>query len=82
MREASTEPVAQVLIPGREFMMGSDGHYPEEAPAHRVRVGDVLMDRTPVTNRQFLRFVERTGYRTDAERAPSQIGRASCRERV
>ena len=25
-----------VWIPGGEFLMGSDGHYPEEAPAHRV----------------------------------------------
>lgn len=25
-----------VPIPGGEFLMGSDDHYPEEAPAHRV----------------------------------------------
>src|SRR5207248_3080714 len=27
-----------VLIPGGVFLMGSDRHYPEEAPAHRVSV--------------------------------------------
>ena len=27
-----------VWIPGGPFQMGSDEHYPEEAPAHEVRV--------------------------------------------
>jgi sulfatase modifying factor 1 len=26
-------------IPGATFLMGSDGHYPEEAPAHKATVG-------------------------------------------
>jgi sulfatase modifying factor 1 len=50
--------------------MGSDHHYPEEAPAHRVTVGSFWMDATPVTNRQFGRFVAETGYKTVAEIAP------------
>lgn len=54
-------------IPGGEFTMGSDQHYPEEAPAHRVRVDGFWMDRTPVTNAEFARFVEATGYVTQAE---------------
>lgn len=33
--------------------MGSDEHYPEEAPAHEVQVDPFLMDRTPVTNHDF-----------------------------
>ena len=37
-------PAADMIrIPGGEFMMGSDRHYPEEAPVHRVRV-DALLD--------------------------------------
>ena len=40
-------------IPGGTFRMGSDKHYPEEAPAHHVTVEEFLIDRTPVTNRQF-----------------------------
>ena len=54
------EPIVQdrpdadmVRIPGGIFRMGSDKHYPEEAPAHRVTVDDFWIDRTPVTNRQF-----------------------------
>jgi formylglycine-generating enzyme len=60
-----------VWIQGGEFRMGSDAHYPEEAPAHRVRVDGFFIDRYPVTNRQFAEFVAATGYRTVAERPPT-----------
>ena len=50
--------------------MGSDRHYVEEAPAHRVIVDGFWMDATPVTNRQFATFVEATGHVTVAERKP------------
>jgi formylglycine-generating enzyme len=59
-----------VAIPGGEFRMGSDRHYPEEAPVHRVAVASFRIDRTPVTNRQFRAFVAATGYVTLAEIAP------------
>ena len=35
-----------VAIPGGTFRMGSDRHYPEEAPAHRVAVDRFWIDRT------------------------------------
>jgi formylglycine-generating enzyme required for sulfatase activity len=50
------------------FVMGSDRHYPEEAPAHRAHVDGFWMDTHAVTNRDFKRFVEATGYVTVAER--------------
>ncbi|MEP9369808.1 formylglycine-generating enzyme family protein [Xanthobacter sp. VNH20] len=59
-----------VWIPAGTFTMGSDRHYPEEAPAHRVEVDGFFMDRTPVTNRAFAEFVAATGYSTLAEQAP------------
>jgi formylglycine-generating enzyme required for sulfatase activity len=59
-----------VHIPGGTFRMGSDDHYPEEAPAHRVTVDAFWVDRAPVTNRQFHAFVQATGYVTVAEIAP------------
>jgi formylglycine-generating enzyme required for sulfatase activity len=59
-----------VWIPGGTFRMGSDRHYPEEAPVHRVHVDGFWIDRTPVTNRQFRAFVKATGHRTFAEIAP------------
>jgi formylglycine-generating enzyme required for sulfatase activity len=55
-------------IPGGTFLMGSDRHYAEEAPAHRVTVGAFRMDRHAVTNAEFGRFVEATGHVTLAER--------------
>ena len=39
-----------IWIPGGTFRMGSDKHYPEEAPAHRVTVDGFWIDRQPVTN--------------------------------
>jgi formylglycine-generating enzyme required for sulfatase activity len=48
--------------------MGSDDHYAEEAPMHRVQVDGFGLDRHPVTNAQFAAFVEATGYTTVAER--------------
>ena len=59
-----------VWIPGGTFRMGSDRHYPEEAPVHRVTVDGFWMDRAPVTNREFRAFVEATRYVTVAEIAP------------
>ena len=62
-------PPAQGMlwIPGGTFPMGSDRHYPEEAPAHPVSVDGFWMDRTPVTNAQFQKFVKETGHVTLAE---------------
>jgi formylglycine-generating enzyme len=59
-----------VRIPSGTFRMGSDRHYPEEAPVHTVTVGSFRIDRTPVTNHQFHAFVRATGYNTVAEIAP------------
>ena len=63
-------PVGMILIPGGTFPMGSNKHYPEEAPVHRVTVDPFFIDRTPVTNRQFKEFVKATGHVTFAEIAP------------
>ena len=65
-----------VWIPGGTFRMGSDKHYPEEAPAHPVTVGGYWMDQYTVTNAQFSKFVEATDYVTSAEQAPDAP--ASC----
>jgi sulfatase modifying factor 1 len=57
-----------IRIPAAEFRMGSDHHYPEEAPSHLVRVDAFEISETTVTNAQFAAFVEATGYVTVAER--------------
>jgi len=71
-----------VWIPGGEFSMGAstNGHGMEEmpmasndaGPIHRVRVDGFWIDATPVTNKQFEKFVKATGYVTIAERTPTQ----------
>jgi formylglycine-generating enzyme required for sulfatase activity len=50
--------------------MGSDSHYPEEGPTHSVTVKEFWIDKYTVSNEQFSRFVEATGYITLAERPP------------
>ena len=59
-----------VWIPGGTFEMGSNDHYPEERPVHRVTVDGFWIDRCPVTNERFRRFVEATGHVTFAEIQP------------
>src|SRR5437660_7480427 len=65
-------PPGMVWISGAEFTMGTDSDlgWPDEKPAHRVRVDGFWMDQTEVTNAQFRAFVEATGYVTTAEKAP------------
>ena len=67
---AVQNPPDTIYVPGGTFRMGSDRHYPEEAPVHRVTVDGFWIDRTPVTNRQFKDFVRATGHVTGAEILP------------
>ena len=59
-----------VWVPAGTYRMGSDNHYPEEAPSHPVSVDGFWMDASPVTNAQFRRFVEETDYVTFCEQLP------------
>jgi len=65
-------PQGMVWIAPGEFLMGSDHKLakPNERPTHRVKVDGFWMDRTHITNAQFQRFVDATGYVTTAERKP------------
>lgn len=67
-RPAGTD--GMIRLEGGRFRMGSDVHYPEEAPARDVEVDGFWIDRSPVTNTEFARFVAATGYVTLAETAP------------
>jgi formylglycine-generating enzyme required for sulfatase activity len=57
-------------IPGGTFAMGSERHYPEEAPVREVSVEGFWLDEHPVTNLEFTRFVKETGRVTWAEQKP------------
>ena len=73
-------PEGMVWIPGGEFSMGctdpslcaDGGSDPmnDSRPVHRVYVDGFWMDTTDVTNEQFAKFVEATGYVTIAEQTP------------
>jgi formylglycine-generating enzyme required for sulfatase activity len=57
-------------IPSGTFRMGAEDFYPEERPVHLTQVEGFWMDRYAVTNAEFARFVEATGYVTITERRP------------
>jgi iron(II)-dependent oxidoreductase len=56
---------SEVFVPGGPFVMGTDIEpfaYDNERPAHVVDVDPYWIDRFPVTNRQYLAFIEAGGY--------------------
>jgi formylglycine-generating enzyme required for sulfatase activity len=66
---ASHEGMAR--IKGGEYLMGStdkDGSA-DEYPVHKVKLNGFWIDRTEVTNAEFQRFIDATGYVTTAEKA-------------
>ncbi len=69
-----SSPPGMVWIPGGSFLMGSLDSDPMarsvEMPAHPVKVDGFWMDIVEVTNTEFAKFVEATGYVTEAERKP------------
>lgn len=59
------------LIPANTFAMGGDDEeksLPDELPKQEVYIDSFWMDRTEVTNKDFLEFTQATGYKTIAER--------------
>lgn len=68
---------AMVVIPAGKFLMGSPqsevGHVEREGPQHIVRIGNPFaLGRYALTVGEFSRFVEASGYKTEAERNPEQ----------
>lgn len=60
-----------VKLPGGTFWMGTDDQaFPDAQPSHLVTVGSFWIDKHEVTNLQFKKFVDATGYKTVAERVP------------
>ena len=65
-----TEPTKSkhISLPAGTFTMGAHPTYAEEGPPRDVNVSAFNIDATEVTNADFAKFVEATGYVTDAER--------------
>lgn len=56
-----------VRVPAGEFLMGTTAHkgdwqYDIEKPPHRVTLLEFMIGKYPVTNRQYLAFVQSTGH--------------------
>jgi sulfatase modifying factor 1 len=68
VRAKRQRDAAMILVPAGETQIGDNSAPPDEQPAFRYRAEALLLDRTPVTVKQFRDFVEDTGYITDAER--------------
>lgn len=66
----SQDGAEMVLISEGEFLMGSSDRLSEynEQPQHKVYLGTYYIDKYEVTNKQFKKFVDETGYVTDAEK--------------
>jgi formylglycine-generating enzyme required for sulfatase activity len=64
-------PVTEMMveIPAGEFTMGNDAGDDDEKPAHTVTLEAFEIDMFEVTNADFAKFVEETGYQTEAEKA-------------
>ncbi len=67
-----TSTTGMKYIGGGTFMMGGDNDQAseDEYPKHSVQVNPFWMDETEVTNAQFQKFVDATGYITTAEQKP------------
>ena len=65
-------PKDMAWVPGGDFLMGSDSKLAQanEKPSHPARVGGFWMDVHHVTNGEFRKFVQATGYVTTAEAEP------------
>jgi formylglycine-generating enzyme required for sulfatase activity len=63
-------PPGMAWIPGGTFLMGTNDKesFLNERPAHLVQVEGFWMDVQDVTNSEFAKFVDATGYVTTAER--------------
>lgn len=67
-----------VFVEGGTFTMGcteeqSNDCYNDEKPAHEETVKDFYIGKYEVTVEQFAKFIEETGYKTDAEKSDSSL---------
>jgi len=68
-KTATRDPNGEmVLVKGGVFDMGTNDGMPFEGPVHKVKVKSFLIDEHEVTVAEFARFVEATGYKTEAEK--------------
>jgi|GEM_PF-272948 len=64
----NVEPILteMVVVKGGEFSRGSNGGVRDERPRHKIWLADYALDIHPVTNEQFVRFLEAMGGEKDS----------------
>jgi sulfatase modifying factor 1 len=65
MASVSADPL---LIPSGTFLMGSDKGMPHERPIHEVSVETFKLDISPVSVGTFEAWLDKSGYKTEAEK--------------
>jgi serine/threonine protein kinase/class 3 adenylate cyclase len=58
----SSTVVDTAMVPGGVFMMGKDDGKKDEKPQHQVRLDTFRIGQSEITNRQYLLFLDDTGY--------------------
>lgn len=71
-KEPRPAPPGMVWIPSGKFLMGSRDGKDDEKPVHEVELSGFWMNSTEVTNAEFQRFTDATGYVTIAEKTPKR----------
>ena len=70
LHEVKDGPEGMIWVAPGKFLMGSNLGPPDELPVHEVQLDGFWIDKHEVTNRQFQKFIEATGYVTTAEKQP------------
>jgi sulfatase modifying factor 1 len=70
-KSAAVDREDMVFLAGGNFLMGSNSFYREERPVRPAHVDGFWIDIYPVTNAEFRKFVDATGYVTYSERPPN-----------
>jgi formylglycine-generating enzyme required for sulfatase activity len=60
-RTGANDADEMMRIPGGSFLMGRDDGAADERPQHRIDLPEFFIDRLPVTNSQFARFLDAKG---------------------
>jgi len=70
-QQSGVKMPVMIKVEGGTFMMGNDDGSEDEKPLHSVTVDNFYIGKYEVTFQDFKRFVDATGYLTDAEQPDS-----------
>jgi len=68
----------KIVIEGGSFMMGSDKGYEDEVPLHKVTLGNYLLGKHEVTNKEFCKFLNEKGNKVERGKKWINVTDADC----